>query len=467
MSQEFLPTAKSPSKNLHIETWGCQMNVADSEKILALMEKEQFQLTDTPENADLIVLNTCHIREKARHKVLSRLGVLKELKRQKSDLTIAVAGCVAQAEGKKLLKQAPTIDVLLGPGRLSELPELLRKHKTEGKQTMAIGFAKPKTDEFAKELSCQTSALMPPSLLGKNTITRFVNIQQGCNNYCTFCVVPFTRGREISYSPEKIYAQTKALVQHGGAREITLLGQNVNSYGLDLQEHHNDEKGPFVRLLEKLVQIPELQRLRFTTSNPHDLNPALAHLFSVEEKLGSYFHLPVQSGSNEILSTMKRKVTAEEYLEKISWLRSAKSDMAISTDLIVGFPGESEQDFEKTLELMHQVQYSFVYAFAYSPRKNTPAIRFKTQVDDKVKSMRLAKLNELQDAITTRQNREEIGKNREVLFLYESQKEKGIYYGRTEHFRLVRVKSNRPLLGQTIAVHIKDANKTALSGELI
>lgn len=453
-------------KRVHIETWGCQMNVADSEQILSLMQQEDYEITPDPEQADLIVLNTCHIREKARHKVLSRLGILRELKEQHPNLKIAVTGCVAQAEGKSLLKQAPAIDILVGPGKIRQIPQLLREHEKSRTQMMATGFSQQHAlAEAEPDAACHEQAV-PASLNNRNEISRFVNIQQGCDNFCTFCVVPFTRGREISERPDIIRAKVKALVRHG-AKEITLLGQNVNSYGQDLAQSDPDKESPFVRLLQDIASVPGLQRLRFTTSNPHDLTQPLAELFRKEPKLGRYYHLPVQSGSNRILSVMRRKVTAEEYLMRVNWLRDAVPDMAISTDLIVGFPGETEEDFEETLTLMEKVQFSFVYAFMYSPRKGTAAIRFKEQIPEATKAARLARLNQLQDTITQRFHEQEVGKTRAVLFLYESQKERGIWYGRTEHFRLVRVASSENLSGILADVRIHDYNKTALSGELI
>ena len=254
MDQVVESLVKKSPKKVHIETWGCQMNVADSEKILSLMKKEQFEMTQQADDADLIVLNTCHIREKAKHKVLSRLGVLRELKERNQDLKIAVAGCVAQAEGKKLLQQAPVIDILIGPGKIDDLPELVRNSK-KGSPEISVGFSKAK--EKVTDISCLQAADVTESLNGKNEVTRFVNIQQGCNNFCTFCVVPFTRGREISERPEVIYAKSKALVLHG-ARELTLLGQNVNSYGLDLVKNGRLEPssdGPFVDLLNKIANL--------------------------------------------------------------------------------------------------------------------------------------------------------------------------------------------------------------------
>lgn len=462
-----METQTQEKLKIHIETWGCQMNVADSEKMLTMMKLENYQWVPEAQGADLIILNTCHIREKAKHKVMSRLGVLKQYKDNNPELMIAVAGCVAQAEGKKLLEQSEAIDVLLGPGKIKELPRLVSEFKNSKKRQVATGFEKPKTDLASMEVE-EDFPITPVPLDGKNEVSRYVNIQQGCDNFCTFCVVPFTRGREISEKPINIIKQVQGFIDRG-AKEVTVLGQNVNSYGLDLVEKgllSSSEDGPFVDLLKELAKISGLSRLRFTTSNPHDFTKALADLFHTEPKLGKYIHLPVQSGSDRILSVMKRKVTEEEYLERIQWLRSAVPDMSISTDLIVGFPGETDEDFEKTYELVKKVQFSFVYAFSYSPRKGTAAARFAEQVPDAVKSERLARINALQDAITLSQHKDEIGKIRRVLFHYKTRKEENVYYGKSEHFRLVRVPSMRNLLGMEIDIKIIDANKTALTGTL-
>jgi tRNA-2-methylthio-N6-dimethylallyladenosine synthase len=442
-----------------IETWGCQMNVADSETMLALLQEQNYESTEEESNADLILLNTCHIRDKAKHKVLSRLGRLKELKDKNPNLRIAVAGCVAQAEGKRLLKEAPQIDYLFGPGKINELPELLKQQKG----SVALGFHKGQYPESKVESKAR------PSLSGKNDISRFINITQGCDNFCTFCVVPHTRGREISRHPREILAEAQALIE-AGAKEITLLGQNVNSYGNDLIRDsliESDASGPFYHLLKEVCQIGGLKRLRFTTSNPHDFSLALAQLFKEEPKLGQYLHLPVQSGDDTVLEAMKRKVTAQEYLDKVAWLRKDNPDFALSTDLIVGFPGETEEQFENTLKLVAAVRFSFIYAFMYSPRKNTPAARFRDQISDEIMKTRLARLNALQDQITIDLNRGEIGKEKEVLIMYASSKNPDHYYGRTPEFRSVRVASSRPIIGETVHVRIVDANKTALIGDLL
>ncbi|MBQ46996.1 MAG: tRNA (N6-isopentenyl adenosine(37)-C2)-methylthiotransferase MiaB [Zetaproteobacteria bacterium] len=466
MQQNNQKPATSPRKKILVETWGCQMNVADSEKMLGMLQDQNYETTQSPEEADLVLLNTCHIREKAKHKVVSRLGRLREIQKKNKNMKIAVAGCVAQAEGKKLLKQTGNIDILVGPGKIDDLPKLIEENQKTGAQQLSIGFKKAKDHE---EETKDTKSKVNPSLAGKNTVSRYVNIAQGCDNFCTFCVVPFTRGREISLHPSKIIDDVTQQVE-SGAREVTLLGQNVNSYGHDLIRSNKLEltnDGPFVNLLRDVAAIDGLQRLRFTTSNPHDFTLSLAKLFRDERKLGKYIHLPVQSGSDVVLERMKRKVTVAEYYERINWLQKASPEIAISTDLIVGFPGETEEQFEETVELVKNIRYSFFYAFKYSTRKGTAAARFLDQIPEEIKSRRLAKLMAVQDKITIELNKNEIGNVREVLFQYESSKEPGIYYGRTEQFRLVRVKSNHNLVGELRMVEINDANKTALVGSLL
>jgi tRNA-2-methylthio-N6-dimethylallyladenosine synthase len=461
-------TGEAKQKKVHIETWGCQMNVADSERMLAMLNKENYELADSAEDADLVLLNTCHIREKARHKVVSRMGKLRKIKESNPGMKIAVTGCVAQAEGSKLLKAAPGIDILVGPGKIDELTNLIKKNEESGSTTMAVGFKKDGNQTAKADAIFE--AKPTPSLGNKTEVTRFVNIQQGCNNYCTFCVVPYTRGREISREPEAIIAEAQKLLDQG-ATEITLLGQNVNSYGLDLVEKEilpATATGPFVDLLAAVSDMPQLQRLRFTTSNPHDFQKPLSELFGTQEKMGKYIHLPVQSGNDDVLVRMKRKVTVEEFFQRVDWLRTEIPDMAISTDLIVGFPGETEEEFQGTLDLVEKAQFSFIFCFKYSPRNNTVAKRMADQIPEEVKSERLARLNALQDRITLEQNRAEIGKERDVLVLYESRKEPGIFYGRSEHYRLVRIESkNRSITGELAKVEITQANKTALVGKLV
>lgn len=453
----------SLKKKVFVETWGCQMNVADSETMLSILGGQNYEPTTQVEQADLVLLNTCHIREKATHKVLSRLGALGAMTTLRPQVKIAVAGCVAQAEGEKLLSKASNIDILLGPGKINELPDLLARHVPGKAAVTALGFNKP-DDQVSTE-----NQELKPTLSGRDEVSRYVNIAQGCDNFCTFCVVPFTRGREISRPIKEILVELQNLV-NDGASEITLLGQNVNSYGQDLvrdAKMQSSPDGPFVDLLEASLQLPGLERLRFTTSNPHDFTRPIAELFRKYPKLGRYIHLPVQSGNDQVLERMKRKVTVAEYWERVQWLRDVDPEMALSTDLIVGFPGETEEQFADTLKLVAAVGYSFIYAFKYSPRKGTAANRFRDQVPEDVKSSRFAALKELQDSTTTALNLAEIGRIRTVLCHYKSRKEPDVYYGRTEQFRLVKVPSSRNLQGKLFQVEIVDANKTALVGKIL
>jgi tRNA-2-methylthio-N6-dimethylallyladenosine synthase len=455
-------------KKVFVETWGCQMNVADSETMLSMLQAQNYETTDKVEQADLVLLNTCHIREKATHKVLSRLGALRQVAEHNPQMKIAVAGCVAQAEGEKLLEKATNIDILLGPGKIEQLPDLLTKHEETSKTVSALGFKKGRGEDH-QHAPVDAPTTVKPTVTGKAEITRYVNIAQGCDNFCTFCVVPFTRGREISRPAAEIVQEVKTLLTDG-SREITLLGQNVNSYGHDLVRDGKlaqSENGPFVNLLEEVVQLPGLDRLRFTTSNPHDFTKPLAELFRTYPKMGRYIHLPVQSGNDEVLERMKRKVTVAEYWERVRWLRDVDPEMALSTDLIVGFPGETDEQFEDTLKLVEAVRFSFIFAFKYSPRKGTAAARFREQVPEDVMSRRLAALNELQDRITLEMNLAEIGRTREVLCHYKSRKEDNVYYARTEQFRLVKIPAERDLVGKIFNVEIIDANKTALVGRLV
>ncbi len=462
-----------PPKKIHVETWGCQMNSADSERIYALMAQKGYQPTLATEDADLIVLNTCNIREKARHKVVSRLGLLRDMKSLKPGLKIALAGCVAQAEGKSLLKELPYLDVVVGPGTIDDLPKLITEHGEKSNVNFSLGFQKMRRDlptPNVKEIRTVSSEeVATASLADKNEVSRYLNINQGCNNFCTFCVVPFTRGPEISRHPDDIAADAEALIRQG-AKEITLLGQNVNSYGLDLmrpEETIEGEHTPFIDLLLKIAALDGLERLRFTTSNPHDFTYPLAQVFKLEPKLGRYIHLPVQSGSDSMLEAMHRKTTVEEYFQRLSWLREIHPDMAISSDLIVGFPGESDQDFDDTLSLLKKARFSFVFAFKYSPRKGTAASRFKQQIDESIKTQRLAELNKIQDQITLEHNLGEIGEEREVLVLYKHKKEENTYYGRTLHNRLVKIHAEKNIVGRLMPVCIREASKIALVGTLL
>jgi tRNA-2-methylthio-N6-dimethylallyladenosine synthase len=464
-------------KKVYVQTWGCQMNVADTERMLGLLGRCNYRPTETLENADLVLLNTCHIREKARHKLVSRLGEIRPLKQANPDMILAVTGCVAQAEAKQLSKEVPFVDLIIGPDQIEQLPALLEDVVTkaeEKKEQRAFGVQQPIVEaNFIKDSGYSIPIDVVPPYLDetKNEVSKYVNIIKGCNNFCTFCVVPYTRGREKSRKAEEILEEVKFYVSKG-IREIILLGQNVNSYGLDFLSEQPptaaqlppDVMLPFADLLYKVSAIEGVQRIRFTTSNPHDFTPSLAKAFTDLPKLCNAFHLPVQAGSNRILDRMNRQYTREEYLERVRWIREVRPDIAFSTDIIVGFPGETDEEFEETLSLVKEMKYAFIYAFKYSQRKGTPATRFKEQVPEPEKDRRLQKLLAVQRAETERQNLEEVGKIREVLVLYRNTKEEQSWYGRTYEGRLVKVSSPRDLLGKLLQVQITGANITALEG---
>ena len=458
-----LPQHQQFLKKVYVQTWGCQMNVADTERMLSLLGQLNYRPTEVPEEADLLLLNTCHIREKARHKVVSRLGELRTLKDVNPNLMIAVTGCVAQAEAKILAKEVPYVDLILGPDQIEELPSLmeqalLKKEKVIKTQFNKVGYSIPLD-------------VIPPYFdETANEVSKFINIVKGCNNFCTFCVVPYTRGREKSRVAEEVIQETEFLVSKG-IKEIVLLGQNVNSYGLDLLgENHKKisledaSSLPFADLLYKVAAVPGVERIRFTTSNPHDFTPQLATAFADIKAICNAFHLPVQSGSNRILERMNRQYTREEYLERVGWIRAVRPEISFSTDLIVGFPGETDEEFEETLSLVEEMKYAFIYAFKYSPRKGTPAMRFHEQVPLHVQDKRLQKLLDFQRKETLRQNENEIGKTRDVLILYKNKKADDSWYGRTYEGRLVKVSCAENILGRTLPVKISGANVTALEG---
>ena len=457
-------------KLVAFEVWGCQMNVADGERMLRLLEPEGYSLTEDSSKASLIVLHTCSIREKARHKLVSRLGLIRSLKEKNPDLLIVVTGCVVQSEGENLAKECPFVDIMLGAYQLGRIVEAIRERRRTGNQVVWIDQDETENGYGygeKKDPCCGGGDKKISTISGKNEVTRFVNIVQGCNNYCTYCIVPYARGEQRSSSEKDILSYCDSLIE-SGAREIMLLGQNVNSYGLDTLEVRKNHHGrlPFAELLDKVCS-KEVLRVRFTTSNPYDFCSDIVEEFKKHKKLGRYIHLPVQSGSDKILKAMNRRITASEYIKKVSWLKEVDPEFAVSTDLIVGFPGETDEDFEATCELVKKINYSFIFSFKYSPRLHTKAALMPDQISDEVKEKRLSILNGIQDEITLRLNREEIGKTRSVLFNYESSKEPGVYYGRDEYFRLIRVKSKMNLVSRLEQVKIKEADKTALEGVLL
>jgi len=384
-------------KKLHINTIGCQMNVYDSERIASSVQPLGYRLTDSPDQADMIIVNTCAIREKAVQKVFSYLGRIAGLKQARPDLILAVGGCVAQQEGEKILKRAPYVDLVFGTHAIGRLPLLIDKIERKRNRLVDIEMGS-RIDEPEERVAAQ----------GKSEVSRFVTIMQGSDNFCTYCVVPYVRGRESSRQPEKIITEIEGLVQNG-VREVTLLGQNVNSYG------KKEGLLDFTQLIEKINDINGLERIRFTTSHPKDLSDELIAAFGRLGKLCHHIHLPVQSGSDRILKKMNRNYTRDQYLDRINRLREACPDIAITSDIIVGFPGETGDDFVATADLIETVGFDGLFAFKYSDRPNAPATRFVHKVNEDDQNRRLQKVLELQENITTGRNRALVEQTVEVL----------------------------------------------------
>ena len=380
-----------PNKFLYISTIGCQMNVYDSQQIALRLHAAGYQQASTPEQADLILLNTCTVRAKAEQKAFSFLGRLAKLKKKRPGLIIGVGGCVAQQEGDKILKRLAHVDLVFGTRAIQRLPALIRK--IEAKRCRIVDVS------MSEDPDPPVSA---PAHTNQNQISRFVTIMRGCDNYCTYCVVPYVRGREISRHPDSIMAEIELLAA-SGVKEVTLLGQNVNSYG------KKEGLPSFAELLDRIQTIEGLLRIRFTTSHPKDFDHDLIRALQSNDKLCRHIHLPVQSGSNRMLKRMNRKYTRELYLDKVAELRDTCSEIAITSDMIVGFPGESDADFGETLDLIRKVEFDGLFAFMYSDRPNAPATQFRGKVSELQKSERLQILLELQETITKAKNEALIG----------------------------------------------------------
>ncbi len=414
------------SKAFFIKTFGCQMNERDSEIMAQLLAEKGYVETSTADDADLIILNTCSIRAKAEQKVMSLLGVLRKSKKRNPDLKICVAGCVAQQEGRKIIEKMAHVDLVVGTQNIYEIAKLIENvQKPSVATSLADDYDIP---PFIPDLKHEKQTGSKPVIFKK-----FITIMQGCNNYCTYCVVPFTRGREVSREVDHILKEAYALVE-AGVKEITLLGQNVNSYGKTNRVDKTDSSYTFSKLLRAVAKTPGLKRLRFTTSNPKDLSDDLMRCFAEVEILCPHFHLPVQSGSNRILSLMNRKYTRELYLEKVAALRSYCPDIAITTDMIIGFPGESEQDFAETMSLLEEVHYHGSYSFKYSDRPGTRSETFSDKIPESTKSIRLKKFQTRQEEICLKNNQKFIGK--QVAIMVEKAGKKSLV-GRTRTNHLV------------------------------
>lgn len=434
----------SETKKLFIKTYGCQMNVYDSERMAEALGGKGYVQTENQEEADMILLNTCHIREKAAEKVYSELGRLKPLKDVNPNLKIGVAGCVAQAEGQEIMRRAPVVDLVVGPQTYHRLPDMEAAIQSGAK---ALDTEFPEEDKFAVLNKTRGKAKRGP--------TAFLTVQEGCDKFCAFCVVPYTRGAEVSRPKERILTEARDLVE-AGVREITLLGQNVNAY-------HGHDKG-LAGLIWELAELDGLERIRFTTSHPNDMDDALIEAHGTCEKLMPYLHLPVQSGSNKILKAMNRKHTRDEYFRLIDRIRDARPDLVLSGDFIVGFPGETDEDFEDTMDLIRQVNYGMAYTFKYSTRPGTPAAE-KPQLPDDIMD---ARLQELQ-ALITKQQRETqnamVGREMNVLFEKKGRMP-GQMIGKTDYLHACYVEAPEDSLGKVCKVRIIESGPNSLGGVL-
>ncbi|MGA9754481.1 MAG: tRNA (N6-isopentenyl adenosine(37)-C2)-methylthiotransferase MiaB [Desulfobaccales bacterium] len=431
---------------MYIRTFGCQMNVADSE-LMAQVLGEEYDLTARAEDADLYLINTCAIRHKSQEKVKSLLGSLKFLKQQRPQLILGVGGCVAQQEGERLLAVAPHLNLVFGTKGIYRLPALVNR-AVQGERVVDVTLERHFPD-------------LPHRAWSPRTVQTMVTIMQGCDNFCTFCVVPYVRGREVSREPAAILDEVAAFLEAGG-QEVTLLGQNVNSYGRGLPEPIT-----FPQLLRRLNRLPGLNRLRFATSHPRDLSPELISAFGELSALCEHLHLPVQSGANRILRRMNRGYTREHYLEKVVSLRGACPDLALSTDLIVGFPGETEADFDQTLDLMREAEFDQAFSFKYSPRPQTRAATFPEQVPEEIKADRLARLQALQDELTRKSHARLVGQEREVLVEGPSKRSAQELCGRLKTNQIVNFNGPRELAGRLARVIITEAHPHSLKGRWV
>ena len=446
----------SGARKTYIKSFGCQMNVYDSHRMADTLAPEGFAETTTPADADLVILNTCHIREKAAEKVYSELGRIRLIKEQAARegrrVMVAVAGCVAQAEGEEIIRRAPSVDLVVGPQSYHRLPDLIARAE-RGERAIDTEF--PVEDKF--------DALAAPSrdATRKRGVSAFVTVQEGCDKFCTFCVVPYTRGAEISRPVGKIVAEAERLAD-AGVREITLIGQNVNAYH---GEGPDSRAWTLGRLLHRIAEVPGVARLRYTTSHPGDMEPSLIAAHRDLPALMPYLHLPVQSGSDRILAAMNRRHTGADYLDAVARVRAAQPAIAFSSDFIVGFPGETEEDFDATLALVEEVGFAGAFSFKYSPRPGTPAAEMAEQVPEDVKSERLQRLQRLIDRQQAAFNARCVSRTFDVLF-EKPGRYAGQIVGRSPYLQPVQVMADAALIGTIAPATITEVSANSLFGTL-
>ncbi|MFZ5510779.1 MAG: tRNA (N6-isopentenyl adenosine(37)-C2)-methylthiotransferase MiaB [Pseudomonadota bacterium] len=438
-------------KKLYIKTFGCQMNEYDSDRMAdVLAAAEGVVKTDNPEEADVILFNTCSVREKAQEKVFHDLGRVKHLKRAKPGLVIGVGGCVASQEGASIVERAPYVDVVFGPQTLHRLPQLIRARRESGRPQVDTSF--PEIEKFDN---------LPPARV--EGASAFVSVMEGCSKYCTFCVVPYTRGDEVSRPLEDVLAEIAGLAQQG-VREVTLLGQNVNAYRGEMAD---GETADFALLLDCVHDIPGIERVRFTTSHPREFTQRLIDAYARLPKLVSHLHLPVQSGSDRVLAAMKRGYTALEYKSIVRRLRAVRPDISLSTDFIVGFPGETDKDFELTMKLIEDVGFDASFSFIYSPRPGTPAAELPDDTPHELKVQRLMRLQRRIEEQARTISEKMVGSVQRVLVEGQSKKDPGELAGRTDNNRVVNFAGNGRLVNQFVDVTITAALPHSLRGEIV
>jgi len=438
------------ARKLYIKTFGCQMNEYDSSRMAdSLNDSHGLERTDDPSQADVLLLNTCSVRDKAQEKVFSELGRWNQLKQENPDLVIGVGGCVASQEGEAIRLRAPYVDMVFGPQTLHRLPDMLKETDQKRKPSIDVSFPEiEKFDRLPEQKADGPSA--------------FVSIMEGCSKYCTFCVVPYTRGEEISRPFDDVIAEVAGLAAQG-VREVNLLGQNVNAYRGVM---HDGDIADLALLITYVAAIEGIDRIRFTTSHPMEMNDSLINVYAEVPELVSHLHLPVQSGSDSILAAMKRNHQASDYIEIIRRLREVRPDLSLSSDFIIGFPGESDADYEATMTLIEEVGFDHSFSFIYSPRPGTPAAEMEDGVPAEVKKARLAKLQARITEMATAISRSMVGTTQRVLVTGPSRKDPTEMSGRTENNRVVNFKGDASLIGQFVDLDITEAFTNSLRGEL-
>jgi tRNA-2-methylthio-N6-dimethylallyladenosine synthase len=444
------------TRKLYIRTFGCQMNEYDSARMAdVLHEADGFDLTEHPDEADVILFNTCSVREKAQERVFHDLGRVRELKTVNPDLIIGVGGCVASQEGAAIVRRAPFVDVVFGPQTLHRLPDLIARRRATGRPQVDISF--PEVEKF--------DHLPPPRVEGASA---FVSIMEGCSKYCSFCVVPYTRGEEVSRAFDDVLTEVADLADQG-VKEVTLLGQNVNAYraAMAADGEATGEVADLATLIEYLAEIPGLERIRYTTSHPKEMSQRLIEAYGAVPKLVSQLHLPVQSGSDRVLAAMKRGYTALEYKSIVRRLRAVRPQLSLSSDFIVSFPGETDRDFEQTMELVADVGFDGCFSFVYSPRPGTPAAEFAGQVPRAISQARLERLQAFVDAQYRAHSERMVGTTERVLVTGPAARRDGELAARTENNRVVNFRGHAELIGSYVELRIEAARAHSLRGELL